>query len=118
MASRSLWGTCRACHPTKVLPNLASSSKSASRPISNSFGIHPRTPLNRLTRRYYAETPFPTARKQSPFRPISVLVMLVPFVTFGLGIWQVKRLGWKLDLIDDIQRNIEKEPLILPPNVK
>jgi surfeit locus 1 family protein len=46
------------------------------------------------------------------------LVVLVPVFTFTLGIWQVKRLRWKLDLIDEIQRNVERDPMILPPNIK
>ena len=62
--------------------------------------------------------PFPVAQRRSLLRPINFLVVFVPFFTFSLGIWQVKRLRWKLDLIDEIQGNIEREPMILPPNVK
>jgi surfeit locus 1 family protein len=42
----------------------------------------------------------------------------MPIVTFGLGVWQVKRLRWKLDLIEEIQSNIEREPIVLPQNIK
>ncbi|ORY23698.1 SURF1 family-domain-containing protein [Naematelia encephala] len=41
----------------------------------------------------------------------------MPIVTFFLGVWQVKRLRWKLDLIEEIERNIEREPMLLPPHV-
>lgn len=71
--------------------------------------------------RFYASSdpaPFPVAQRRSLLRPINFLVVLVPFFTFSLGIWQVKRLRWKLDLIDEVQANIEREPMVLPPNIK
>lgn len=62
--------------------------------------------------------PFPTSKRTSLFRPLNLLVVLMPIVTFGLGVWQVKRLRWKLDLIEEIQSNIEREPIVLPQNIK
>ena len=62
--------------------------------------------------------PFPMAQRRSLLRPINFLVVLVPFFTASLGVWQVKRLRWKLDLIDEVQANIEREPMVLPPNIK
>lgn len=66
----------------------------------------------------YENAPFPQARRTSVLRPVNFLVCLVPIFTFSLGIWQVKRLRWKVDLIDEVQRNIEREPMVLPPNIK
>ncbi|ORX39575.1 SURF1 family-domain-containing protein [Kockovaella imperatae] len=117
MASSSSSALIRSCRQFRSLPSPSSSSSFtfSARPLRS-----PRpspTPIQLSFRRCYAASPFPTASEKKLFRPINVLVMLVPFVTFGLGVWQVKRLRWKLDLIDDIQRNIEKDPLVLPPNI-
>ena len=47
-----------------------------------------------------------------------VLVGIIPFFTFALGTWQVKRLKWKVALIDDLEEKLEREPMPLPPQVK
>lgn len=81
--------------------------------------IHTPTPGPTIHfRSYAAPSPFPVAQRRSILRPLNFLVVLIPFFTFSLGIWQVKRLRWKLDLIDEIQRNVERDPMILPPNIK
>ena len=36
-----------------------------------------------------------------------VLVGIIPFFTFALGTWQVKRLKWKVALIDDLEEKLE-----------
>lgn len=38
--------------------------------------------------------------------------------TFGLGVWQIKRLGWKLNLIEELEWKLKKEPISLPRNIK
>ncbi|OMH81107.1 Methionine aminopeptidase 1B, chloroplastic [Zancudomyces culisetae] len=37
---------------------------------------------------------------------------LVPIITFGLGYWQYKRLGWKQDLLDFVNGRIHKPPVV------
>ncbi|KAK2461574.1 hypothetical protein APHAL10511_006037 [Amanita phalloides] len=46
-----------------------------------------------------------------------VLVGVIPFFTFGLGTWQLKRLKWKINLIDELQEKLQLQPLSLPPKV-
>lgn len=47
-----------------------------------------------------------------------ILVGLVPVFTFALGTWQVQRLKWKVNLIDELQEKLEREPMPLPKQVK
>jgi hypothetical protein len=58
--------------------------------------------------------------KSSRFRltPTTVILCCVPLLTGYLGVWQLQRLKWKLGLIEDVDRNLSKEPLILPNEVK
>jgi surfeit locus 1 family protein len=50
--------------------------------------------------------------------PTMLLVGFVPVLCFGLGLWQIQRLQWKVDLIDELQEKLEREPLVLPPRLK
>ena len=51
-------------------------------------------------------------------KPTSILLVFVPIVCGFLGVWQVKRLRWKVALIDEVDRNLHKDPLVLPANIK
>lgn len=51
-------------------------------------------------------------------RPIVWVLGLMPVLTLGLGVWQIKRLRWKLDLIDEMESKLKREPLSLPKNVE
>jgi surfeit locus 1 family protein len=42
---------------------------------------------------------------------------LVPVTAFILGTWQVKRLGWKTELIARLEDRLVREPLPLPPRI-
>ena len=46
------------------------------------------------------------------------LVGIMPFFTFALGTWQVQRLKWKVNLIDELEEKLRREPLMLPPKIK
>jgi len=41
----------------------------------------------------------------------------IPLFTFALGVWQIKRLKWKVGLIDEIDEKLAREPLLLPPRI-
>jgi cytochrome oxidase assembly protein ShyY1 len=42
----------------------------------------------------------------------------VPILTGFLGIWQIRRLQWKVALIDEVDRNLAREPMALPNRIK
>jgi surfeit locus 1 family protein len=42
----------------------------------------------------------------------------MPIFTFTLGTWQLQRLQWKVDLIDELREKLEREPIVLPRQVK
>ncbi|KZP25442.1 SURF1-domain-containing protein [Athelia psychrophila] len=41
----------------------------------------------------------------------------MPIFTFALGTWQLKRLQWKVNLIDELREKLEREPINLPHHV-
>ncbi|PSS05461.1 hypothetical protein PHLCEN_2v3841 [Hermanssonia centrifuga] len=42
---------------------------------------------------------------------------LVPILTFALGTWQVERLKWKVNLIDELKEKLQREPMPLPRKI-
>lgn len=59
--------------------------------------------------------PTPTRTRITP----SVLVIgCIPIFTFCLGTWQLRRLKWKLNLIEQLNSQVDREPLDLPDVVK
>jgi surfeit locus 1 family protein len=49
---------------------------------------------------------------------VSVAFLAIPIITFGLGMWQVKRREWKLDLIRYMESRTEAEPIELPTDTR
>lgn len=47
-----------------------------------------------------------------------IILPLVPIVCLGLGSWQLQRLQWKLNLIEDLQDKLQRAAIRLPRNVK
>ncbi|GJN89614.1 hypothetical protein Rhopal_002601-T1 [Rhodotorula paludigena] len=41
----------------------------------------------------------------------------MPLFTLGLGIWQVKRLQWKVDLIEQLDKKLHQDPVRLPARI-
>lgn len=39
-------------------------------------------------------------------------------MTFGLGTWQVKRLQWKVNLIEELDHKLSKPAMRLPVNIE
>jgi len=50
-------------------------------------------------------------------KPTMILLGIMPIFTFSLGVWQLKRLKWKINLIDELEEKLQLEPLFLPPNI-
>lgn len=102
-------------------------------PISLFNHIPPPKPFTSPHQRRFASSfgssPLPTSSSgssssgSSRFRselakPTTIVLIFVPILCGFLGVWQVKRLRWKVALIDEVERNLHKEPMILPSNIK
>ncbi|KAI0094320.1 mitochondrial protein required for respiration [Irpex rosettiformis] len=61
-----------------------------------------------------AATPAYRAKKDSLLSPTMILLGIVPIFTFALGTWQVARLKWKINLIDELQEKLSRDPMPLP----
>lgn len=46
-----------------------------------------------------------------------VVLGCVPIFTAWLTWWQIQRLKWKLELIDELEMNLMRAPLTLPDNL-
>lgn len=66
----------------------------------------------------HASTVVSTSMRATLFRPITIILAFAPILCGYLGVWQVQRLKWKLDLIDEIDHNLSKNPIALPAHVK
>ncbi|KAF8167674.1 mitochondrial protein required for respiration [Crassisporium funariophilum] len=55
------------------------------------------------------------ARREPWIKPTMVLLGIMPIFTFALGTWQLKRLKWKINLIDELEQKLQAQPLSLPP---
>ncbi|KAA1077689.1 surf-like protein [Puccinia graminis f. sp. tritici] len=49
--------------------------------------------------------------------PMTIVLVSVPILTFALGTWQVQRLGWKKELIKDLENKMALEPIGLPKHI-
>lgn len=47
-----------------------------------------------------------------------ILLGFMPFFTFALGTWQMQRLKWKINLIDELEEKLQLAPLTLPRRIK
>lgn len=57
--------------------------------------------------------------KRDPWlTPTMVLAGIIPIFTLALGTWQVKRLKWKVALIDELEEKLQREPMTLPNRIK
>lgn len=57
------------------------------------------------------------ARVNRRWTPMTIVLISVPILTFGLGTWQVQRLSWKRDLIQDLEVKMTLEPIELPKRI-
>ncbi|KAG7098960.1 hypothetical protein E1B28_000848 [Marasmius oreades] len=56
-------------------------------------------------------------RREPWMSPTMVAVGVIPIFTFALGTWQLGRLKWKINLIDELQEKLELHPLTLPSKI-
>ncbi|KAF9316240.1 surf-like protein [Podila horticola] len=49
--------------------------------------------------------------------PVTIGLALCPIITFGLGTWQVQRLRWKVDLIENLEDRMSLDAIPLPRKV-
>ncbi|KAG0254462.1 surf-like protein [Mortierella polycephala] len=49
--------------------------------------------------------------------PVTIGLALCPIITFGLGTWQVQRLRWKVDLIENLEERMSLDAIPLPRKV-
>lgn len=62
--------------------------------------------------------PRPSRGSRSWYKsPVTLVLGFIPVFTFALGYWQVQRLEWKLNLIDELEDKLSREPLRLPKNI-
>ncbi|KAG0174003.1 surf-like protein [Apophysomyces sp. BC1034] len=55
--------------------------------------------------------------KQRSFGLGTALMCTVPFITFGLGTWQVQRLRWKVNLIGELEERMVEKAIPLPRRI-
>lgn len=83
----------------------------------------PKLPLNQLirahaTRRYATAGGLDRSHASSRWSASTVLLGVIPIFTFGLGVWQIKRLQWKVALIDDLEEKLSRDEMALPRRIK
>jgi len=54
------------------------------------------------------------AKQSATLTPTMVLLGIMPIFTFALGTWQIQRLKWKVNLVDELQEKLHRQPIILP----
>ncbi|GAA5937500.1 cytochrome oxidase assembly protein SHY1 [Sporobolomyces koalae] len=92
-----------------VPPQLGSSSRTAVlRSSQPSYSRHASSSAAHISQ---------SARDKIRARPFLILVGLMPIFTFGLGAWQIKRLQWKVDLIDQLDKKLHQAPVGLPARI-
>lgn len=61
----------------------------------------------------------PKAKKEQERSKIAAAFMIsIPIITFSLGTWQVKRLKWKEELIENFSSRIDVPPMLLPEDIE
>ncbi|KAH0590988.1 hypothetical protein H2248_001100 [Termitomyces sp. 'cryptogamus'] len=56
-------------------------------------------------------------RRESLITPTMLLIGFIPVFTFALGTWQLQRLKWKVNLIDELEEKLQLQPLSLPRRI-
>ncbi|KZV81956.1 hypothetical protein EXIGLDRAFT_685407 [Exidia glandulosa HHB12029] len=59
----------------------------------------------------------PRPPRRNRFGGTAFVLGFIPLFTFGLGVWQIRRLKWKVALIEELDEKLDREPIPLPPRV-
>ncbi|PWZ00903.1 hypothetical protein BCV70DRAFT_187784 [Testicularia cyperi] len=109
--------------PTALVPPF-SAKLSAVPPRLAARGFHSSVSRASTTTQEYTDAPEGYSRPQSsksrgPWykSPTTLVLGFIPIFTFGLGYWQIKRLKWKVNLIEELEDKLSQEPLRLPKNI-
>ncbi|KAJ7446447.1 mitochondrial protein required for respiration, partial [Mycena galericulata] len=68
-------------------------------------------------RRSSSNAPDYSPRRDPWVTPTMLLLGFVPIFTFALGTWQLRRLQWKVALIDELEEKLQLQPLSLPKRI-
>lgn len=62
----------------------------------------------------------PQQRKGKPWykSPVLYVLAILPMFTLWLGFWQLRRLKWKVSLMDELDDKLRRDPLRFPRNIK
>ena len=62
----------------------------------------------------------PQKRRGKPWykSPVLYVLAVVPVFTLWLGFWQLRRLKWKVALMDELDDKLRRDPLRFPRNIK
>ncbi|KAJ9100942.1 hypothetical protein QFC19_005338 [Naganishia cerealis] len=63
-------------------------------------------------------TQYTTSSRNFKLTPTTAVLCFVPVLTGFLGIWQLQRLKWKVNLIEEVDVAMAKDPMILPNEIK
>ncbi|KAJ9116383.1 hypothetical protein QFC22_004824 [Naganishia vaughanmartiniae] len=62
-------------------------------------------------------TQYTTSSRNFKLTPTTAVLCFVPVLTGVLGLWQLQRLKWKLNLIEEVDTAMAKDPMILPNEI-
>lgn len=96
-----------------LFPKLRSATRQASQSASSV-----RSQFVRFASVSSASPTTNTATNASRARPFIYVLGLMPIVCLGLGGWQVGRLRWKLDMIDQFEAKLNKDTVRLPARIE
>lgn len=104
--------------PPRRLPSVLSLHPSSSFTLLRCFGTTSslRLPPPPGYTDYEPRQSPPTAKdkKERRFQPALFVLLAVPLLCGYLAVWQIERLKWKVELIDELEMNLLRPPLRLP----
>lgn len=111
-SSQRLYQTSTLIHLNQV--NTCQTSPSRSIASNKKYTNNPPIDLNRVrTRSLESET------DEDPKKPnYGFILLVIPLFTFGLGVWQLRRREWKVNLINFLNERTSTEPRELPTDTQ
>ncbi|GAA5954883.1 hypothetical protein JCM21900_004976 [Sporobolomyces salmonicolor] len=117
MLFASLRPSCRGAARSHLPPPPSSTAapffRSSPNPFPTRLSLAPSSARHASSSAHLSQS----AKDKLRARPFLILVGIMPVFTFVLGVWQVKRLQWKVDLIDQLDRKLHQDPVRLPARI-